>query len=188
MAVLGSVRRLRWAGFFFLAAVALSASAQLIANESRLEAIYLVKFLRFVNWPAGAMNPNQDIVIGILGTDPFGRMLDDAAAGETVDHHALVVRRLRRLGDAEGCQVLFISDSERTHLRSILARTRGRSVLTVSELDHFSDAGGIVRFVIVNNKLRFEINVAAARAANLSISSKLLELAEIINGPKTPGP
>lgn len=186
MAILKAARRpARWVALL-LAFAGIVAGAQSLSTESKLKAVYLVKFTQFVEWPAHALAPNQNLVIGVIGSDPFGRWLDEAVEGETVNHHPLTVRRVNDLKEASGCQVLFIGSSERSRLRSILADLKGHSVLTVSDLQNFCDEGGIVRFVTENNKLRFVINVAATHEANIFISSRLLQLAEIVNGPQNP--
>ncbi len=96
--------------------------------------------------------------------------------------HPLVIERYRRIEDAKDCQILFISRSENARMGSILDGLKGRSVLTIGDTDGFIENGGIIRFVTVNNKIHFKINLEAAKRANLTISSQVLRLAEI-TGP-----
>jgi hypothetical protein len=119
-------------------------------------------------------------VIGVLGDDPFGSYLDETVRGEKVNGHPLVVRRFKRTEDLAGCHVLFVTRSEGTRLQQVLSGLKGRSVLTVSDLEDFSRRGGMIRFVIEDNKTRLRINVEAAKAARLTISSKLLRPAQIV--------
>ncbi len=153
--------------------------------EYRIKAVFLFNFAQFVEWPAGAFHDAQaPLVIGVLGEDPFGADLDEAVRGERIGGRALVVRRYRRVEDIGECQILFISGSEADRLEKILARLQGRSLLTVGDADNFNRLGGMVRFVTVNNKIRLRINVEAAKAAELVISSKLLRPAMVYNPGK----
>jgi hypothetical protein len=139
--------------------------------------------VRFVDWPPAAFPGAQaPMVIGVLGEDPFGASLDDAVRGETVNGRPLVVQRFRRVEDLDSCHVLFIGRSETARMAAILSRLRGRSILTVSDAEEFTRLGGMIRFVNENKKVRLQINVEAARAADLTISSKLLRPAEISAG------
>jgi len=149
--------------------------------EYQVEAVFLFNFTQFVEWPPDAFTDSKSpIVIGLLGEDPFGTYLDEAVRGEKIDGRALVVRRFRRLEDVLVCHVLFISQSEAADLDRILSELKGRALLTVSNLESFSRRGGIVRFVNENNRVRLRVNVEAAKAARLTISSKLLRVAEIV--------
>ena len=80
--------------------------------------------------------------------------------------------------------MLFICASERRRMAEILKSVNEVSVLTVSELERFLPAGGMIQFVMEENKVRFDINPGAARRAHLRISSKLMSVARRIDGPK----
>jgi hypothetical protein len=151
------------------------------AREYQIKAVFLFNFAEFVEWPADAFaDTKSPLVIGILGEDPFGQAMDEAVRGERVNNRPLVVRRYGRVEDVTTCHILFISHSERGRTNRILGELRGRSILTVSDMDQFTRQGGIIRFVTENSRVRFRINVEAARKANLTISSKLLRPAEIV--------
>jgi hypothetical protein len=155
------------------------------ANEYQIKAVFLFNFTQFVEWPTTAFADSQEpIVIGILGDDPFGSYLDDTVRGEKVDNRALVVRRYRRAEDIDGCQILFISRSEAARTEQIIAQLKDRSILTVSDADGFGRRGGMVRFIAENSRIKLRINVVAAKAAGLTISSKLLRVAEIVGSEK----
>ena len=167
-------------------AVAVLAAAGLLGGRCALaaptaqqvEAVFLFYFSQFVDWPPRAFaDGHAPIVIGVLGTDPFGGALDQAVAGEQVNGRPIVVRRLQSIDDAGGCHILYISSSESPQLPQILSSLKGRSVLTVSDLDHFVQNGGMIRFALVDQHVRLFINAPAARAAGLTLSSKLLRAA-----------
>jgi hypothetical protein len=153
-------------------------------TAQQVEAVFLFYFTQFVVWPPAAFaGEHSPIVIGVLGNDPFDGSLDQAVAGERVNGRPIVVRRLQRIGDAADCHILYISASEAARLPQILSALKGRNVLTVSDLAHFAQTGGIIRFVLNDQHVRLRINARAARAAGLTLSSKLLSAA----APAEPG-
>lgn len=154
------------------------------ASEYDLKAAFLFNFARFVEWPpesfASAATP---ITIGILGDDPFGTSLDAIVANEEIHARKLLVRRFASLDDLGPCHILFISSSEAAHLDQIVARLGKRSTLTVGDTGSFTARSGMIEFETAHNRLRLRINLAAARAARLTISSQLLRQAKIV-GPE----
>jgi hypothetical protein len=157
----------------------LKLSAQTSA-EYQLKAVFLFNFAQFVDWPPKAFpEPQTPLVIGVLGDDPFGDYLDETVRGEKANGRPLVVQRYRRVGDIKTCHVLFISRSESDRLEQIFASLKGRSVLTVGDVEDFCLRGGMIRLVNEKNKIRMHINLDPVKAANLKISSKLLRVAEL---------
>ena len=163
----------------------LNLSAQTASSrEYQVKAVFLFNFAQFVEWPTNAFPEAQTpLVIGVLGQDPFGAYLDETVRGEKVNNRSLIVERYRRVEEIKTCHVLFISRSEVDRLAEILANLKGRNILTVGDAENFAERGGMIRFVTEKNKLRLKVNLEAAKAANLTISSKLLRPAEIV----TPG-
>ena len=157
-------------------------------SEYEVKAAFLYNFTKFVEWPPPAFaEGNGALRLCVLGDDPFGRSLNAAVGeGEEVEGHKLIVMRADTLARAGGCQVLFVSRSERERLPQILAPLKSSPVLTVGDTKGFLDQGGIVNFILEGSKVRFEINPAAAEQAGLKISSKLLRLARIAG--QKPGP
>jgi hypothetical protein len=151
------------------------------ATEYQVKAAYLFNFGQFVEWPAQAYDsPNAPFVIGVVGEDPFGNTLDEAIAGESLGGHPLIVRRFKTPRDISACNILFIGRSEAARLEETLKALQGRSVLTVTDITGAERRGAIIVLVNENNRVRMRINVAAARASNLVISSKLLRPAEVV--------
>ena len=154
-------------------------------SEFRVKATFLFQFTLFVDWPAEAFSTAQTpLVIGIFGEDPFGTFLEETVRDERANGHALAVERYRRLEEVKNCHVLFVSGSEASRTGDIVTALKGRSILIVGDSNGFADRGGMIQFVTQENRIRLRINLAAARAANLTISSKLLRPATVIN----PGP
>jgi hypothetical protein len=148
------------------------------ASESAVKATYLYNFSRFVQWPADATSAKgSSFSICVLGEDPFGSVLDTTLSGESIGGKTVVARRVTKPQEALDCHVLYISASEDGRLKEILAGMDKAGILTVSDIPQFSQRGGMIQFVLVGNKLRFEVNLANAQAAGLTLSSDLLKVA-----------
>jgi hypothetical protein len=149
--------------------------------EYEVKAVFLFNFTQFVEWPADAFaNSTSPLVIGVLGEDPFGAVLDEAVRGEKVNGRSLVVQRYRSAAEINNCQLLFLSSSESPRVTQTLESLKGHSILTVSDIDGFAGKGGIIRMATLNRKIHLRINLDAAQAARLTLSSKLLRPAEIV--------
>lgn len=161
------------------------------ANEYEVKAAFLYNFAKFVEWPPEAFSNDGAggavLVVAIIGDDPFGSAIDQTINKKTVNGRQLTIRRLKWGQNLKDCHVLFVSSSERKRLPQILEALKGASVLTVSEIDMFTQQGGIIGFVMDDGKVRFEINSPAAGRARLKISSKLLELARPMKSGKGVG-
>ncbi|MEI6948076.1 YfiR family protein [Paraflavisolibacter sp. H34] len=168
---------LQWSFCFALAFAWLGLNAQ--SNPSReyqVKAVFLYNFTQFVQWPQGGSR--GPFIIGILGNDPFGAYLDQTVANERVAGRSIVVRRFREAGDVGACHILFVHAAQATP--GTLAALKNRGVLTVGDAGNFISRGGMVRFYTENNKIRLQINLAAAKEADLEISSKLLRVADVV--------
>ncbi|HXU83425.1 MAG TPA: YfiR family protein [Polyangia bacterium] len=154
-------------------------------KEYQVKAAFLYNFAKFVEWPTVAFEkPQTPYSICVLGTDPFGEDLDIAAA-ENVQGRRMMVRRTGELRNLGACHILFVSASERRRLPAIFEALGNAPTFTVGEDEDFVRAGGCLRFFVVENKVRFEINLQATERARLKVSAKLLNLARVIG--KTPG-
>jgi hypothetical protein len=156
------------------------------SKEYRVKAVFLFNFTQFVEWPAAAFSgPTSPFVIGILGDDPFGNSIDETIQNEKVGGHPLIVQRYKDLRDLKNCHILFLNGSDPEKVRENLL-VINRYTLTVSDADNFMRAGGIIRLVTENNKIRIQVNPEAARGAELFISSKLLRVSEIFDPKSQP--
>lgn len=157
-------------------------------TEYQVKAAFLYSFAKFVEWPADAfVHLQAPIVVGIVGRDPFGHALDGMIFGKTVNGRGFQVKRLEIGPELRGCHILFISSSEKNNLAHIFESLKGSSVLTVGETEQFVQSGGAIQLLLQDNKVRFEINVAAAALARLKVSSKLLALARSVVGEHAEG-
>jgi hypothetical protein len=169
-AVLAAVLGLAW-----------SCAAASTPTDYQVKAVFLFNFAQFVEWPSAAFtNETSPIIIGILGEDPFGSILDETVKGEAVRGRHIVVKRLALEDDPKACHILFISRSEKDRVNALLEGLKHAPVLTVGEVDTFCERGGMINFVRQDQNIRLEANRAGAEDAGLKISSRLLTLARLV--------
>ena len=146
--------------------------------EYAVKATFLYKFASFVEWPAGSFeHETSPFNLCVAGNDPFGgRILQDAVAGQHVARHPIVLRRLAR-AETYGCHAMLVSGPGTAEALSAVS---GAPVLTVTD-SSVDAAAGIIHFVIVNDRVSFDIDNVAAMRNHLIISSKLLALARRVN-------
>jgi hypothetical protein len=153
-----------------------------VSKEYQLKAVFLWRFAQFVHWPTNAFaSPESPIVIGILGSSPFGHALEEVVREETANHRKLTVQYYERVDEIKTCHILYISESEALRVERVTAALANRSILTVSDIDQFAKTrGGMIHFVTDQNKVRFRINLGAATAARLVLDARLLRMAETV--------
>ena len=150
-------------------------------DEYKLKAAMLYNLTKYVEWPDSAYaGSHAPIFLCILGQDPFANSLTSIVSTETVNSRAILLRHLQRDTDTKGCHVLYIGSSERKSTPRILSALNGTGILTVGEMTQFAALGGMIQFSLQDQHVRFDINLNAASRAGLSISSKLLALAQIV--------
>jgi hypothetical protein len=175
--------------FFITAILALlpQASAQEI-SEYQVKAAFLYNFTKFVDWPPQlGDNHGTPFAICVFGEDPFHGVLENMVEGKSVNGQALAVRHIKSVEGAQGCRIAFVSSSEKDRLRPILNALRGSEVLTVGDTEGFAEMGGVINFTLVDNRVRFQINLDAAKVQRLKISSRLLRLAQVVRTGKAGG-
>jgi hypothetical protein len=182
MAVLRTLRALSLAALLLLPAEAVPAP-----SEYQVKAVFLFNFARFVDWPAPTfVSEKAPFTLCVYGSDPFGTDLDTVVDGEAVGGRPLAVRRLRDTREFRDCQILYIARDAAHETEQILAALDRNSTLTVSDVEGAVRRGVMIRMMTVGGKIRLRVDVEAARAAHLTISSNLLRSAEIV-GPGAGG-
>ena len=176
-------KKIRYSGLFLLVLILCFSfstprelyAGPLQADEYQVKAAFLLNFARFVEWPASHVSNN--FTIGVLGRDPFDRALD-SLSGKTVRGKRVVVRRYEDPDEAREADILFISASEKRSLPRILKKIRGNPILTVGDSKDFGSSGVMINLLLLQKRVGFEINLAAAQRDGLQISSNLLKLAQ----------
>jgi hypothetical protein len=181
----------------FAAPTAIKAQTESAQNlEYQIKAAFLYNFIKFVDWPEEkTADSNEPIIIGIIGKDPFGSAFDPIKDDIVKDKKVVIKRftgleELKNSGEEDKsklhpqveiikkCHLLFICNSENKSLKETINLVQDHSVLTVADTQGFLESGGIINFVMEEKKVRFEINITAAKRAKLKIRSQLLKLAK----------
>jgi len=146
--------------------------------ELHIKAAYLYNFGRYVDWP----QQSGDVVIGVLGHDPIVEVLEKTISGKTINGRAYRVRVFTSGEHLDHCDILYVPRSETRQAPSILMAISGKPTLTVSDLENFSKNGGIIEFLLIDDTVKFDINLVAAEKSGLKISSELLGVAHSVKG------
>ena len=167
-----------------LAAAAGAPSGAQTANEEyEVKAAFLFHFAQLVEWPPGAMKgEGEPMRVCTLGEDPFRGALEATLKGKKVGERALRVDHIKQIEEAKACQILFVTRNEAKRVPALVAQLGSSPVLTVGESDGFAREGGVIGFSVADQKIRFEINLDAARRAGIRVSSRLLLLAKNVSG------
>ncbi len=144
------------------------------ATEQQLKIVYIYKFLSFISLPGAASDSSY--TVAILGPDPFGPEID-VLASKKVRGKSINIERLAFLGESSSCQVLFVSPAMVKKLPHILEQAKKLQMLTISDMDGFVSQGGMIGFVVKEGRVRFEVNLKAAKENGIKINSNLLEIA-----------
>jgi YfiR/HmsC-like len=162
--------------------LALTAMAQEGNLEDRLKATYIYNFLQFVDWPSQAFSDASHLTVCVVGP-AFESVLQETVRNETVGNRTITVKTTSASDAVHGCQVIYIRESLGKTATDLLGAIRNSPVLTVGDSKEFIEKGGIIRFIKAENHIRFEINPGAAERASLTLSSRLLRLADIVPDP-----
>jgi hypothetical protein len=177
----GIYTRFALALLFLLPGISARAQHSPQLSEYHVKAAFLYKFALFVDWPPETFADNSvPYIFGILGTDPFGDLIEETLADKKLNNRPIVIKRYTDYKKIGKCHILFISNSENVRWKPIFQHLETAPILTVGETDGFAAKGGIINFINEDHKIRFEINHATAQAHQLLLSSKLLRLAKIV--------
>jgi hypothetical protein len=173
----------KWAQRFGSRARALALLALLIpgmlsagpVDEYEVKAAFIYNFTKFIEWPK---NDFDAFNICILGEDPFGPSIDQLVKGKVANGKALQIRRLKDASEAKQCQIVYVRAEEKGKATQLVEAVRKTPVLTVGEQSNFGKIGGLVYLTMTDERVAFGINAAAADAAGLKVSAKLLSLAK----------
>ena len=153
--------------------------AQVVPTEEGLKAAFVFRFAQFVEWPSAALDKRPAVEYCVWRPNPFGRVLHELVAGETLAGRPIVVREPAPSEPISSCHVLFVHGAA---VPAVLDRVGQQPILTVGESPRFLDDGGIIQLIRGDNRLRFNVNLTAAERAGLRLSSHLLRLAASVRG------
>lgn len=153
-------------------------------KEYLVKATFIYNFLKFIEWPGDKGISKQSAVdICVVGNSPLSSA---AAVFQKASTDKLKISLVSE-GNAKNitghCHIVFIGGSEEEKLAGMLADLKGQPVLTVSDIDKFAERGGMIGFVIADNKVRLVVNTKTTEAAGLHVDARLLEIAlKVLNG------
>lgn len=145
-----------------------------------LKAAFLFSFVKFTEWPRTALPPGRQLSLCVVGDTAVADALQQTIEGHTVDGRQLTVRILEPDGSPESCNLLYVSASEVARSGSLLASAKAGPIFTVSDAERFAESGGVAQLVREGDRMRFTVNLGAARRARLTLSSRLLSLAKVL--------
>jgi hypothetical protein len=165
-----------------LAGIARVAGAELPGSkEQQVKAAFIYNFLKFVEWPANKFqDTNSPLVIGVLGKCPISAELEDTVKNRKINGREVIVRTVDTPAAAKSTHLLFVAATEDGRLDAWMPDLVSAGVFTIGESEQFGKSGGIIKFVLEGDKLRFEINMDAADQAGLKISAQLQKLAKAV--------
>lgn len=152
-----------------------------LPKEYEVKAACLYNFAKFVTWPEKAFtSPEAPFVIGVLGKDPFGPVLDNTLKAKKIGAHEIHIERYASIAAIRSPHLLFVGNSEVATLPEIVNACRGKPILLVGDMEDFALKGGVINFYIEKANVRFAINIEVAKKAQLQVSSQLLKLAKVL--------
>jgi hypothetical protein len=159
--------------------------AQTAPSAEDVQSVYLYDFAKFVRWPAGA--EHEAYTLCVAGPRSYSDKLQQIVSGEKIEGHALAVRPVQKPESLAGCDVLFLSATLKDRLDPLLAASVGKPILTVSDSPGFLDRGGMVQFLMAQNRVRFSVDLGPVGRSRLSLSSELLKVAVSVKGAAPAG-
>ena len=161
--------------FALISALALSAFADL-QDENAVKVAFVFNFTKYVEWS----RPTQDLVVGVIGDGPMAHALQASLSGRSSESRTIRVIVDPSDAQLEQCSIVYVTLSSPRKVRAALERLRGKGVLTVGDADFFARQGGMIGLVTSGDQIEIQVNLHAAEAAGLKISSRLLNLAKIV--------
>jgi F420-0:gamma-glutamyl ligase len=156
----------------------LVATAFAVDREHQVKAEFVYKFSKYIEWPARVLGASgSPFEVAVTGQDTYGRELDDALTGTTIQGHPVVLRRLQSDNDIASCRLVIVGSAEPDRIAHLARLCKGTGTVLVGESPDFAKNGGTIGFVVESNHIRFDVNLDTARKADVSINLKLVSLA-----------
>lgn len=156
-------------------------------TTGEVKAGFLYNFARFTEWPRDAFaSDTAALVIGVAGDEALRRNVDNVIRGKVAGVRPLKTRHVKDANDTAGVQVLYVGGTAASRAEDFVRAVNAGPVLTVGDVDQFPEKGGMINFLISDNRVRFEIRMDAAERSRLKVSSRVLTLAKTLYGTSKP--
>lgn len=149
-----------------------------ISLEDKIKAAFVYNFTKYIEWVDD--DTTDSFEIGIIGDSDIIFPLQEIGEKELVNNKKIEIKHYQNIQDINVCHILFISASEKSQLQNILKKIENKNILTISDSKGFANEGVAINFVVVEGKIKFEINSNAINQAGLQVSSQLLKLAILV--------
>jgi len=155
-------------------------------SETEVKAAYIERFTRFIEWPEeiALADTSQPFVLGVLGENPFDHILEDLYQQRKIKNREVEIRYCSSTKQITGCNMLYISASEKKNLLSVLEQIDGKPILTISDTEGFAEKGIHINLYRKDDKLHYEINESAIVGSGFSVWAQLLNSAIIVDPVK----
>lgn len=186
MAVLRAMAVAAFVGACALAPTPVVAQDDTSAAEQRIKAAFLHHFGTFVEWPASAFaGPGDSLNIGVIADDETTAYLRELSARRSLQGRPIRVVRVDRDTELDGVHIVFVPRGAMHHLPRIVEVIDGRPVLLVVDSAPGSTTGAVVEFVVVDDRVRFDVDLDAAQRQGLRMSSRMLQVARQVVGAQS---
>jgi len=142
----------------------------------KVHSLFIYKFTQYVEWPT----TTGDFIIGVVGNSPIISELEAVAANKKAGTRTIILKKLSADADFSSCNMLFISEESSKKFKDIMLKTSSKPILIITEKDGLGKKGSCVNFIIVDERIKFEINKAAIESQGLKISNDILKLAIVV--------
>jgi hypothetical protein len=158
-------------------AIAVDVAESAPSREQRIKAAFLYNFAKFVEWPDRVESSVSSFAVCLLGWPTFATAVD-TIDGKMVRGKPIVVKTVVDETAIKDCQIVFLDDAHRDSVITAAALHRKYGILTVSESADFASSGGMIGMYVHGDKVRFRVNTGAAKRSGLTVSSRLLNIAD----------
>lgn len=152
--------------------------------EFSVKSAFMLKMTHFIDWPESSLINDEsqpDFTICIEHEHGLTNGLQEWAKKNRIKNKAVKIEYFYSgLPTDLSCNIVYITSKKLR--KRITGHDLYQDVLTISDISGSAEAGVLINFIKIDNKLRFEINLKKANAAGFKISPRLLRLAKIVEG------
>jgi len=148
-------------------------------SQDKIYSVFLLNFIKYVEWPSS--ESNNEFVIGVIGTTSIGDYLKSVSSLKTAGIPKILLKQCRSINDVNGCHMLFIAEDKSSIVPEISNKLSNEATLLVTEKSGLAKKNGGISFLLVDDKIKFEINKTAMERKGLKISSSLSSLGIIVS-------